>query len=137
MRQHAGRLRKAQSLTPEVKGELATRQGGGAATGCGAWIPRTAAGAPSTREQANRLYMSPSVGGGGAAPSNQHAGGHLLGAVGRCSTQGQHRRRTRACGAAGHLLGAAGHHSAQGGNHGWSHSDNHPHGASSRRFAPR
>ena len=27
MRQHAGRLRKAQSLTPEVKGELAARQG--------------------------------------------------------------------------------------------------------------
>ena len=25
----------------------------------------------------------------------------------------------------------------RGGNHGWSHSDNHPHGASSRRFAPR
>ena len=110
MRQHAGRLHKAQSLTLEVEGELAARQGGGAATGCGAWIPRTAAGAASTREQANRLYMSPSVGGGRAAPSNRHASGHLLGAVGRCSTQRQHRRRTRACGAA--------HHSAQKGNHG-------------------
>ena len=122
MRQHAGRLRKAQSLTPEVKGELATRQGGGAATGCGAWIPRTAAGAPSTREQANRLYMSPSVGGGRAAPSNWHAGG-------RCSTQRQHCRSTRACGAA--------HHSAQKGNHGRRRSDNHPHEAASRLSAPR
>ena len=71
MRQHAVKLHKARSLTLEVEGELATRQGGGAATGCCAWIPRTAAGAPSTREQANRLYMSPSVGGGGVAPSNQ------------------------------------------------------------------
>ena len=94
-----------------------------------AWIPRMAAGAASTREQANRLYMSPSVGGGRAAPSNRHAGGHLLGAVGRCSTQGQHRRRTRACGAA--------HHSAQKGNHGRSRSDNHPHEAASRLSAPR
>jgi len=81
-------------------------------------------------------YLSPAVGGGGAAPSNRHVSG-LLGAAGHRSAQGQHRRRTRACGAAGHLLGAAGHHFAQGGYHGWSHSDNHPHGASSRRFAPR
>jgi len=58
VRQHAGRLHKAQSLTLEVEGELAARQGGGAATGCDAWIPRTAAGAAFTQEQANRLYMS-------------------------------------------------------------------------------
>ena len=63
------------------------------------------------------------------APSNRHTGGHLLGAAGRCSTQRQHRRRTRACGAA--------HHSAQKGNHGRSRSDNHPHEAASRLSAPR
>ena len=47
MRQHAGRLRKAQSLTLEVKGELAARQGGSAASSSSTWILGQATGTGS------------------------------------------------------------------------------------------